>query len=77
MTWLTRLTLVPAAVAALTSTALAHPGHVTGNGHGHDHWLAIAIIGGLGIAAVLYGLWRISARTRAADLNENRNRRDG
>ena len=77
MTRLSRLLLVPAVVATWSSAALAHPGHVTDHGHGHDHWLALAIFGGLGVAAALYGLWRLSARTRATEVNENRNGRDG
>ena len=77
MTWLSRLLLVPAAIATWSSAALAHPGHVTSQGHGHDHWLALAIFGGLGIAAAVYGLWRMSARKRATELGESRNGRDG
>ena len=75
MTWLSRLLLVPAAMATSSSAALAHPGHVTG--HGHDHWLAIAIFGALGITALLYGLWLGSRRPPARDLDKNRNGRHG
>lgn len=75
MTWLSRLSLVPAVLATWSSAALAHPGHV--HGHGHDHWLAIAIFGGLGIAAALYGLWRLSSRPRAMDVTKSQDGRDG
>ena len=75
--WLSRIAMIPVAAMVWAPAVLAHPGHVADQGHGHAHWLALAILGGLGLAALLYGLYRVSARRAARDLEGVRNRRDG
>ncbi len=39
------------ALVASATQALAHPGHIAENGHGHDHWiiyvLAICVVSGI------------------------------
>jgi hypothetical protein len=60
-------TLSLSLLATLAATsALAHPEHVADLGHGHSHWLALAIFAGLAGAGV--ALWmrrRILAARRA------------
>ena len=75
--WISRIAMIPFAAAAWAPAALAHPGHVADQGHGHAHWLALAILGGLGLVALLYGLYRASARRGTAKLERVRNRSDG
>ena len=43
---------------ALPGTAWAHPGHIA-EAVGHDHWLALVILGGLGVALAGWGLARL------------------
>ncbi|WP_213161753.1 DUF6732 family protein [Kaustia mangrovi] len=47
-----------------TTAALAHPGHLADEGHGHSHYIALAIF--LGVAAISAGLvLRRALRKRA------------
>ena len=48
-----------AALALTVSSALAHPGHLLDEGHGHVHWPALLIIGGIAAVVVGYGLARL------------------
>jgi hypothetical protein len=53
MTEVDMKTLFLIATAALAATpALAHTGHIADEGYGHSHWLALAILGGLGVVSV-------------------------
>jgi hypothetical protein len=57
-----------AALALTLTPALAHPGHLLDEGHGHVHWDELLIVAG--VAAVLIGsgaahLYRRHRRRRA------------
>ena len=57
-------TLSLSLLATLAATAaLAHPEHVADLGHGHSHWLGLAIFAGLAGAGI--ALW-VRRRTVAA-----------
>lgn len=43
-----------------TDAALAHPGHIVNDGHGHSHWLALFILGGLGVLAAGGLIYRLA-----------------
>ncbi len=47
------------AILAGLGGADAHPGHITDDGHGHNHWLAVIILGGLGALAAGGLLYRL------------------
>lgn len=38
-----RITTFIIAVAALSAEAIAHPGHIADQGHGHDHWFVYVL----------------------------------
>lgn len=46
-------------IAVTPSAALAHPGHVA-ESSGHTHWLALVILGALGLALAGWGLARFA-----------------
>lgn len=47
-------------VTALPGAAWAHTGHIADHGQGHSHWLALAILGGLSISLLGWGLARFT-----------------
>jgi hypothetical protein len=55
--------LAALAVFALTAApALAHPGHLLDEGHGHFHWDELLILGGIAAVVAGYGLARLYRR---------------
>lgn len=58
--------LLATLIIAIPGAALAHPGHVVEAG-GHTHWIAFAILGGLGLALAIWSLIRLarSAKRRS------------
>lgn len=54
-----KTTLLATLIAALPGAALAHPGHVVEAG-GHTHWVALVILGGLGLALAVWGLAQLA-----------------
>ncbi len=66
---MTKLTATAFLFAATGSTAFAHPVHLASEGHGHSHWVALAIGAGL----VVYAL-AVLLRRRAAAKAEDTSR---
>lgn len=54
-----KTTFLATLIAALPSAAFAHPGHVV-EADGHTHWVALVILGGLGLALAGWGLARLA-----------------
>jgi hypothetical protein len=59
------------AIALLATPALAHPEHLANAGHGHSHWLALVIFGGIATYAAMTMMRRRAAR-KARDASPTR-----
>lgn len=60
-----------AAMIAGLDPALAHPGHLANDGHGHSHWLALFAV----IGIIMVGLvWRFALVRK--ERSEERRRRE-
>ena len=60
-------TVISTALLAAPGIALAHPGHLAEGAHGHDHYLALTILGVFVLAlltAGAYWLWRKAGSLR-------------
>jgi hypothetical protein len=57
--------LATLSVLALTAIpALAHPGHLLEEGHGHVHWDEVLILAGIAAVVAGYGLARLYRHRR-------------
>lgn len=54
-----------AAITLAAAPALAHPGHLLGQGHGHEHVSGLALLGAAAVVAGLLWLYN-AARARRA-----------
>ncbi len=61
---MTRSLAALAALVLTTVPALAHPGHLLDEGHGHVHWDEILIFAGVAAVVAGYGLARLYRRRR-------------